>query len=1343
MIILVSIITASAVCLIFYLLKTDPPPKAGIYRQPGRWYWLKRLTFKVLFFLRSLRKKSHSKSSSPEKSNGAHDNVRGYGHGDSQEEMEKPQMLSRHQDAIDCCFFGGTDKNGCKLICRLAKRHNQSAEIWLFLDIPGIGCLQHPFHPDTSAFFTDGNSFRAGGLFFEMLEPMCRWKISFSGKLRKGLCNDIHQKPAEYVQTTFSFIWSAFSEPFNTDTDMSVSALGDSLAREKWSRDFFHRLKLHHQTHYDQWGELRGCIAVEGYEEKQLYLQCIRDHSYGTRDWRNFHRYILHYIYLETGMTIHVGVFCQPSLMSHVKIGHVNYANGDQVPVSDIDLKLWEVGEADQTPPSTWKFSFTADGLIYRVEAEGGIMPVWYHHEDRGGKVMEVFTKFKVNSHEGRGHSEFFYRNMEGPPVVLPATCPLVSEPSEIVTEVNKKELILPFASEACGSPALVGGKGAQLALLTRLQEEVNAEVPAGICVTLHAFETQLKENPALVDSIDAIARAAVEDLPSLPSVCSDAVELLVLTPVCPEVTDAVLGSLQGLTDGQLETTRFAVRSSAAGEDGVEASSAGQMETRLGVAGSVQVLEALRACWASVYSTQAVEYRRQHGQSVNVLVGVVIQRMVPAQSAGVLFTCDPISGSNSSLVINANFGLGESVVSGRADPDTVQVLRDPEFPFDPDGLVIGTSRAGEKKFKVSQAGEGGIIEEETTEADSSLCLSPHMILKLAVLGVELEKRFGSPRDIEWAVVNDEIFMLQCRPITVTETETDSDLLHEFDSPMTCSYQWLTTANISEMMPGAVTPLSYSTFRSAIEHGLQTLNMHLGGRHKATHLHKTLPSTSGHLFICLTEVSTILMSTLMVSKDVAEISLLGSTLPELTVDQIQNYFGRSRSVFTRTINFFRMMRMWSKAGSVTSRWEKRIPDYRVGEASTSSVELYQCIDNQLTDYETVWVWTLINSGRSGNWANILLSVMAGDASGWTSEHYGDIALLLSHCQDVYSAEVPHAIENIARKIAKLGPSMTEKVLNTPDTECLPLLQGHPELTEMVTDFLARHGHRCLRESELREKSWRSAPEKFISVVKIMLRTKAYEASKKEMLSIDELLKRMKTSLSFYKRSLMKLLLPKAWAAVGAREWGKSVSVQMSEIFKLAYHRLAGLMHKEGRLPDADLLYFLTHQEIGSLLSSRSARLIIKAQRRRKVLVQQMELRFPKLSRSYPTPVTSVSDTSVGEGVSCLKGMPVSQGQVTGPARVVHKLEEASVIQAGDILVVNSTDVGWSPYFPLIGGLVTELGGLISHGAVVAREYGIPCVVNVANATSIVQSGEKLHLDGRLGLVKRFDVSEPQE
>lgn len=1244
-------------------------------------------------------------------------------------ELEKAQTLTSNSSEVDKAYFAGTDENGSNILCGLARRNSRRVDVWVFLEVPGVGCLQHPKQPDVGIHFTDGSNFSAGGLAFEVIEPMKTWKITFSGKLRKQLCNNTYAESNEFVETNFSFLWRAFSLPFNFNDDLPYN-LTDYSAKETCSLNNL----------YWQWGELRGRLTVEGFDEQHIFLQCVRERRFGVSNWPYTHRYIIHHIYLETGMCIQIGIFSHPKGIAHTTAGYLIYPNGDISSVAK-SHSAGEIRIGVTENPVCWTFSFKADGKSYSVNAfTRETAPMWYEGQYQRNAVHEVFTDFKVNSVCGRGVTKFFYRNSRESAVEdTPHEILLVPEAALDLVKAKDKDIVLHFSDLACTASSLVGGKGAQLAQLTLIEENVDAQVPPGFCLTLWSFQLQLQHHSNIEEAIQEIKKSSSSDISTLSQACENTVRFIKEAEICEEVQTAMLKYLKLIESPEedFQKYHFAVRSSAAGEDGTEASSAGQMETILGVVGYQKILEAVKKCWASVYAHQAVEYRRQHGQSINVPVGVVIQKMVPAEAAGVMFTADPVSGSNSVIVVNANFGLGESVVSGSSDPDTICVMRDPNDIHNPDKLKLGSITIGEKKICIVETGDGGIKEEQYSDRSTSVCLSEYIILKLATLGIELEKRFGSSRDVEWAVVGSTIFLLQCRPITIAETETESDLLHEFDSPLTCDFEWMTTSNISEMMPGAVTPLTLSTFATTIEYSLQMLLYHVGARAQPTHLSKCLPNICNHLFIALIDVGSIVNHAMMARKDIMEISLLGNFLPEMTLQQMEDYGGKSVGI-RRFSNFVNMMRMWSKAKSVCNLWEKKIPSYKVGPEAKTALELYKSIDQQLVDFETVWVWSLINSGRSGNMATVIMSIIGGDASAWTAAHYGDMALLLSQCNNVYSAEVPHAIENIARAIAKNYPKVVENFLSTPDQDCMQALVAYPEVIKMIETFLSRHGHRCLREAEMREQSWRSAPEKFISVLKLMVKTKAYEKNEREQMSISEILDKMETKLTFFKRQILKFLLPKAWQAVGDREWGKSLAVQMNEVFKLAYQRLGSLLQQEGRLPDADLMYFLTHQEIGNLLKTGSARLIMKAQKRRKILPKQTLLKFDQMNKSRPIPTDASSSNIEISNVECLSGMPVSQGQITGPAQVVQNLEGASVIKPGDILVVKSTDVGWSPYFPLIGGLVTELGGLISHGAVVAREYGIPCVVNVNKATSIIQSGEILHLDGRSGTVKRLGV-----
>ncbi|XP_050396283.1 putative phosphoenolpyruvate synthase [Patella vulgata] len=804
---------------------------------------------------------------------------------------------------------------------------------------------------------------------------------------------------------------------------------------------------------------------------------------------------------------------------------------------------------------------------------------------------------------------------------------------------------------------------------------------------------------------------------------------MLACTPVEESIVKDIHDCLSTLYTDYINT-RLAVRSSAADEDGSEASSAGQMETFLGVKGTTQILEAVRKCWASAYTYQAVEYRRQHGQAIKTSVGVVIQKMVLSDVAGVLFTADPVNGDTSVMTINANYGLGESVVSGKSDPDTIRIHREWK-----DKLTIINKHIGDKQSLITLKENGGIKEEGVeTKYRAECCLTDEMILNLAQIAIMLEKYFGNSRDIEWAVKDDTVYLLQCRPITTAIQETEDDIIHEFDSAFSSDIECVTTGNIGEMMPGAVTPLTLSTFARSIDYALQNFNFGMGARRGISSVMCGIKSCSNHLFISLFQTECIVLSVGSTKKEMAELALLGEVLSIITVDKLLKYVGKEEGIFMKIINFLKMLRMISRGLRRTKEWEKRLPNYSIGVGCQDSISLYQDISAKLTDYTMVWDCTTNNSSRSSSWTSVLMSILTKGSQEWKSEHYGDLAILLAECEDVYSAEVPSAIQNLAKEINDTG--LREKFLQISDLECVQVIYSgrHENLLASFKRFLSRHGHRCVRESEIYEKSWQVEPEKLIKVIKAILLSRSYKRPPKSTSSIADTINQMKTELPAFQRWIIKFLLPRTRKAVGDREWGKSLSIEMSEKFKKAYWILADLLVDEGRIPEADLMFYLTHAEIGTLLKTRSARLIMRASRRRKIHQKQMLYKFKKVVSGHPQLVEDGVEVSVSADFTWT-GLPVSQGTAHGTARVVTTLQDAGNIQSGDILVVTCTDVGWSPYFPLINGLVTEVGGLISHGAVVAREYGIPCVVNICNATIQIKSGDQLYIDGKAGIVVR--------
>ncbi|CAH1778684.1 unnamed protein product [Owenia fusiformis] len=231
--------------LIRFIRQDDPQPLLGVYSQPGKWFYLKKYAFYLLFVLRKFKHKQaeiqHGKDESFKKTK-----ISGYGKGSHENiaDMEWPQQLSSDPNAIDCAFFDGFNKDGAYTVCRVGRRHNRKAEVWLLLYIPGEGHFQHPSHPDSIVYNTDGNTFTVGGLTLSCIEPLRTWRVSFNGLLRRGICNDWKSKDQhETVHVKFTFIWQAYSNIFNFDTDIHANVISEAVARQPWSKEFFEKLK--------------------------------------------------------------------------------------------------------------------------------------------------------------------------------------------------------------------------------------------------------------------------------------------------------------------------------------------------------------------------------------------------------------------------------------------------------------------------------------------------------------------------------------------------------------------------------------------------------------------------------------------------------------------------------------------------------------------------------------------------------------------------------------------------------------------------------------------------------------------------------------------------------------------------------------------------------------------------------------------------------------------------------------------------------------------------------------------------------------------------------------------
>ncbi|XP_011496926.1 PREDICTED: uncharacterized protein LOC105361447 [Ceratosolen solmsi marchali] len=899
--------------------------------------------------------------------------------------------------------------------------------------------------------------------------------------------------------------------------------------------------------------------------------------------------------------------------------------------------------------------------------------------------------------------------------------------------EFNESSIVytLIFDDIRCQNKNIVGGKGASIAELSSIKT-TEFFIPKGFCLTTYALELHIKCHTNLSEAINLLIRVCNgEKNGDLKEYTQKVVSLMENTPVIDIIKEEILTNLKQFKSRNPENI-YAIRSSAIGEDNEDTSAAGQNSTYLGIKGDYEVLKYVSYCWASLYSYRSVEYRRQNGLEIKALMGVCIQQMVNADVAGVMFTRHPLTGNPKEIFINSNYGLGETVVSALVDPDTVIVQRNSR-----NLLSINTSMIGKKSQKISMKIDvsGTDIMNVSTEETFKLSISLDMALKLAEIAVTLDQLYNAPRDIEWALFQDNVYLLQCRPITSLNTWTDFELTHELGSGVPSDSDILTFSNVGEVLPMVLTPLTLSCIISGLNMSTESNIVRKPVLHTYTN----------HLFIANMRCTLNYMNLLLrfveekisQSIKVMEIAICGRSIITPDIHEM----AKKRNGVLKLFKLIKqrtgiLLDLWWNSDKVA--YANRIVDRcriapivkNLSEFNTAQ-DIFCAVTNMLNDFNGVSMSHSHTSKCSIFYQVLIMSILTEGNKDFTMEHYSDIAILLRSCSDVISAQVPIALKKITRTVRESGLSKEFKSVDISEMMNWLLLKC-PTAYDQVQQFINIHGHRGIEEFELITETWSMKPEKFLYTIQLMMDSVEEDHIDKS-LSSRETVAYLKTPQKSLTRWILRLLLPAMRKAVSQREKTKALIIEMVHNLRLAYRRLAVLLMKEGRLPDQALIFFLTHKELGELVSKPNPGLLRKATRRAKLRLQLQKYKYNEVNYGMLKPVEEMKISTIEDGI-CIQGTSVCNGMVTGRACIALTLEEAREIKPGDILITNATDIGWSPYFPLLGGVVTELGGLISHGAVVAREYGLPCIVSVENATGKFKTGEIVTLNGYTGTIK---------
>ncbi len=866
--------------------------------------------------------------------------------------------------------------------------------------------------------------------------------------------------------------------------------------------------------------------------------------------------------------------------------------------------------------------------------------------------------------------------------------------------------------AEAGVTLAEAGGKGLNLGAMLR----AGLPVPDGVLVTTAAYRAFVEEN-----GLDALIRRAWEEAVRAGAAgferASASVRAAFEAGCIPSAVADAVGA--ALPEGAV-----AVRSSATAEDLPDASFAGQQDTYLNVRGRDAVLDAVRRCWGSLWTARAMAYRARQGIAPSdVALAVVIQRMAPASAAGVMFTVHPVTGAADQVVINATWGLGEALVSGRVNPDNVvaekRTGRVVHVELGDKAVMTATTAAGVSDVDVDPAQRG---RRAVTDAQ---------VEELVRLGLRLERLFGGPQDVEWAIVGDVPVLLQSRAVTTGPGAVPGDDAWppvERGEPQ--PFDFWTHQDMGERWPDPVTPLTWSVSepmnQRTMDGMIAGLKAPYAGRIRWTR------RTGGHVF--LNEGALLHAYTLGFGMPM-EMMLSGLTHPRARPAGSEGW--RLGRVFAHLPFFWRAATAWEPN---VARFETEFPriDAWVDEfmardlSAVPDAELLR--EAQETWFERVMTYIVYHT----NATSLSMSAYA-EVEGQMARWMGDASLaqvLAGGISGVIAAEMVPDLAALAATLRGLG--LDPVVLTQPPLAALAALRAEPRAEPFLAGlarFLSRHGHRCMVEAELRFPRWSEAPEQVIEQVATLLRNRSggtVAASEQAAARREEATTRIASTLNFLQRPAFRRSLERMHRFTRLRDNGQSYVVKLLMPVRHLFAVLGQRLASRGVLRTEDDVYFLVQEELTAVVRGGSpSELQARADARRRAYDFWFTQPAADALDAAGQPVApDLPEAEAGT----LVGIAASRGTVTGIARVVSSPQDASRLQPGDILVTRATDPGWTPVFSLIGGAVIEIGGMLSHGAIVAREYGIPAVVSVPQATRKIEDGQTITVDGTTGRVR---------
>lgn len=870
--------------------------------------------------------------------------------------------------------------------------------------------------------------------------------------------------------------------------------------------------------------------------------------------------------------------------------------------------------------------------------------------------------------------------------------------------EISKKDL------------PLVGGKGANLGEMTK----AGFSVPYGFCVTTEAYKKFIEYNDLAKFTAETVKDASLENIAEIGLKIRNRIGQ---GEMPAELKDSIVKAIQKAGADNY----YAVRSSATAEDLASASFAGQQDTYLNIIGESSLINSIKDCFASLFTDRAILYRVQNKiEQEKVHMSVVVQKMVLPDVAGIMFTADPVSGHRGIISIDASYGLGEALVSGLVSPDI--------YKFSKKNLKIKDKTISNKKLAIMPIQGGGTKKVELTgEKSTSQVMKDSEIIKLAELGMKIEKHYGRPQDIEWCMEDGRLHIVQSRPITslfpLLDPMSKDNSLHAYLS-----------INHLQVMTDPISPLGLDIFRNMI-------TPDKASRMKSDY--KYTPSSAGRIYADLTGILKFkkgrkIMISVLKNAD----ALLAEALSELVNrPDFEARLDKNKASLWTFIKFIAPVSMkviknlfFSNPEGTVELMNKFIEQYekKIADKIKNEKQGIKRLDaiNEVSCFINTFLTTIIPKLVPGIISLKLLETMEQRFLG-TSYYVNIISKGLEGNVTTEMGLLTGDLADMIRKSPELIKEFESEDYRTLVSR-INNLKGNDEFKNSFNFFMNKYGVRAAGEIDIVRERWIENPEPLVKSILATMNTSKEGLHRKEYKAMIEeakiaaldMVKEVEARSGKLKAKIVRRLIKVLRNNLPMREHHKFLMMRQTMIFKKAFLEEGKILVEKGQLAEEKDIFYVGMQELYKAIGTGESLIELVIQRKEEY-EHYRKLNAPRVLTSDGEEIkASLKRENLPEGA--LAGIPVSSGVIEGIAKVITDPSKGS-LNKGEILVAPFTDPGWTPLFINAAGLVMEVGGQLTHGTVVAREYGIPAVVGIIDATKKIKTGQKIRVDGNSGYV----------